>query len=295
VARKYLIDKVLPSEEVHLIAGPSGGGKTTWLLQMIADWQARKPILGYSSNPVPFVYVACDRSEATMLETLERVGCPDIPLVSLVDGLGARTLEVAIEKARVINSTAEMLFLDGFATLLPSGDHNNYSSVSNFLIRSTRLCKANGLTMEGVMHTAKVKEKEQYLNSRQRIHGSAAWAAFAETIIVIEPVCPEDPANQERSLYLLPRNAPEAKFSFILDSRGRFVEHNIDQEVAFAKLDFMLSKLPPGSPFSTAQAHEWADKQEVGRSTAERWVKATIEAGKIERTTRGNYKKLFTS
>lgn len=35
---EFIIDSILPKYELHLIGGPPGAGKTTWLFQFIEDW-----------------------------------------------------------------------------------------------------------------------------------------------------------------------------------------------------------------------------------------------------------------
>jgi hypothetical protein len=73
--KKWIVDPIFPAGVMHLIGGPSGHGKTTWLLQMLWEWEQGLPMLGkYKSNPCPWVYVCCDRSLRETTETLQRLG-----------------------------------------------------------------------------------------------------------------------------------------------------------------------------------------------------------------------------
>src|SRR4051812_25576556 len=82
---EYLVDKLLPKYQLHLIGGPSGAGKTTWLFQQIEEWRNGRDVLGHKSNPEPFVYVACDRSIDNLEQTRLRTGTAPFPILSLID------------------------------------------------------------------------------------------------------------------------------------------------------------------------------------------------------------------
>jgi HrpA-like RNA helicase len=43
---EHMVDGLMPLNEVHIIAGESGAGKSTWLFQFIHDWQQEHPVLG---------------------------------------------------------------------------------------------------------------------------------------------------------------------------------------------------------------------------------------------------------
>src|ERR1700761_328678 len=71
--RTYIVDPLFPSGSVHLIAGPSGIGKTTWLLQQLHAWSRGEDVLGYSSHPCEWVYVSCDRALNELDATMRRL------------------------------------------------------------------------------------------------------------------------------------------------------------------------------------------------------------------------------
>jgi hypothetical protein len=50
---------------------------------------------------------------------------------------------------------------------------------------------------------------EGYANPRQRILGSVAWGAFADTLFNLEPLSPNDPDQTQRRLFIGPRNHKE--------------------------------------------------------------------------------------
>ena len=74
----YLIEDILWKGTLNLIGGPSGVGKTTWLLPLLKDWSEGLPVLnGKASKPCPWVYVSSDRGLRETNRTLARLGLSD--------------------------------------------------------------------------------------------------------------------------------------------------------------------------------------------------------------------------
>ena len=201
----YLIDSILPENELHIFAGPSGAGKTRLLFQGLQEWQADQTFLGFKCRPFPeTLYLACDRSVASVEETLSA-----FPKLTLnwdsIRGTDTSFLNTFRSKYPKI----KFLILDGIATLVPDGRINEYGTVSRFLCQMGQYCTAHKLTTLGIGHSAKTKQNEVYANPRQRILGSVAWAAYAETIFNLEPIKPDDPTQTCRRLFIGPRNHRE--------------------------------------------------------------------------------------
>src|SRR5882672_2794238 len=86
--RDHLVDRILPKYAVHLVGGPSGSNKTTWLLQtLVQEWSKGKLVLGNASHPVPWLYISADRPSDSVWETMERIGIPKdgMRIYSVVD------------------------------------------------------------------------------------------------------------------------------------------------------------------------------------------------------------------
>src|SRR5574337_1032951 len=98
---RYLIDSILPVQQVHLVAGPTGAGKTTWLLQTLLDWHRGKPVLGFCSHPCRWAYIAADRTAQDALMTVMRMGIgpAELPFIPARDQhLGTSGILDAIER-----------------------------------------------------------------------------------------------------------------------------------------------------------------------------------------------------
>ncbi len=159
MALEFLVDDLFPTKEVHLIAGPSGGGKTTFLFNMIRQWQNGQPVLNHASHPKDFYYISLDRSEQLVRNRMEAEGIdPDtIPHLSLRK---SSTWEKVLS---IVPATTKVLFIDGFSRLCPGGKPNDYNTVADFLAKLGDYCVEKDITIIGVVHATKVKEGESFL------------------------------------------------------------------------------------------------------------------------------------
>lgn len=167
---EYLIDKILPSQEIHLLGGPSGAGKTRFLFHTLLQWQAGLPILGYKSRPVPWVYVASDRSEQSVYRTLDDLGIEHtrIPIIPAWDE--QLTLNQILGEAG--ERQAKLVVIEGFGGFVepPAVNHQ----VRSYLSAAQRAARSDSMTIIGVMESPKMKPRDKYENPRQRISGVAS-------------------------------------------------------------------------------------------------------------------------
>src|SRR5437868_2371834 len=141
---EYLVDQILPHQEVHLIGGPSGSGKSTWALQtLVTEWQRGLDVLGHRSHPVPWVYVSGDRSYDSVLRTLARLHIkPDhLRTYSAVDHQ-VFDLAVVLRECRKLDPTPQLILCEGIASLMPKdASPNGYRDVAEYLTTLTAICK----------------------------------------------------------------------------------------------------------------------------------------------------------
>jgi len=233
--RPYIVEVILPSGEVHLLGGPSGAGKTRWLLHNLLLWEQGEPFLGHRSHPVPWVYVAADRSIASVRDTLTGMGIDPkrIEIIKAWDqGMSINAILDAITLSK-----AKLVVWESFGSFIdPPGQGKQ---VKEFLARISKFCRQLGITIIGIVESPKMKPYERYENPRQRISGAASWAHFSETVMLVEsdPGSGEDPeATRYRTLYICPRNAPMMRFDLAFDDNGRLLPLEAED------LDDFLSK-----------------------------------------------------
>jgi hypothetical protein len=187
-----IVDILFPEEVIHLVAGPTGAGKSRWLLEWLQDWQLGRDVLGYKSHPVPWLYVSGDRSEKEATATIASLGInpksiPLFPAFGLMPPMGALGVLDAAERQGI-----GLLVWEGFGQYVESnaGSSNVKRWLNMMVWRLSHT--ANGtprklpLTIIGVMEQPKMKPKDKYQNARQRISGPAAWGHTASTIVMVE-------------------------------------------------------------------------------------------------------------
>lgn len=302
-SENWIVEDILPDGELHIIGGPSGGSKTTFLFQFITDWRSGKPIFGHTSHSRPFIYISLDRGEKSVRRTLQRCGIdPDtFPHLSLirtenpVESFKHLQKEIMKVSPEVITNNG-VIFVEGLTTLAPStAKASDYASMARWIAYLSALCNETGITIFGIMHSPKTKQSERYMNPRQRVLGSVAIGGFTETMILVEPD-ENYPTGNRRTVTLLPRNAPEEVFFMVLDSKGMLVEAPPDQEEnehlrGQKLLDRWLKKLPAGFEFSTGELMVVADELDVGDTTVKRWMHVKLSKLELERISHGKYRK----
>lgn len=186
------VEVIFPAQLIHMVAGPTGAGKTRWLLDTMVAWQAGRPVLGFRSSPRPWLYVCGDRQEHEIKRTIASLGhnsanIPTFAAFGVMPPIGALGVLDEAEKCK-----AEVLVWEGFSQYVESNAGN--SGVKRWLnMIAWRLAhyvdgrpRFAPLTIIAVMEQPKMSEKNKYANKRQRISGPAAWGHTAATIINIE-------------------------------------------------------------------------------------------------------------
>lgn len=138
---EYMVDDLLPLNELHIIAGESGAGKSTWLFQMIDDWQHERPIFGKKSTWFPFVILVQDRTKAGVHRTLKRMNLNPsaFPVQSALEG-GVMSLEAKIRAYREVNPGVRVFFVEGLHVGME--DSNDYGATSKAIRDLIALCQS---------------------------------------------------------------------------------------------------------------------------------------------------------
>lgn len=291
-SQEYIIQDILAVKEVSLFGGPSGASKTTLVWQIIVNWSAGESVFGHASYPLPYAYISVDRSERSVRRTLRRmeINTEAVPIMSAVD-MSLTTLEGVLKAASGRFPGARVFFIDGFASLTPEGKINDYNTVAAFLASATRNCEKYNITIVGIVHAAKTRENEKYLNARQRILGSVAWAGFSDTIFYIEPTDAENATCGMRKFEILPRNAKNEVFELELTSNGTLIPSTRKVESDSEAAEYIAS-LAPESEFSF---EDFLFATGASRSWAHKMVAKYAASGVVRKLRKGVYCKGWTS
>lgn len=279
---EFLIEGILPSEEVHLLAGPSGAGKTTVLLNIIAQWQDGLSIFGHKSHPLPYAYISCDRSRKSVTATLTRLGLQNsiTRILCRLDLPKPLTLAAVLKAAVTKYPDALVFFIEGFQLLPTQG--NEYRSTGVWLSEVTGMCEQKHYTIIGVAHSPKRREDAAIVHPRESVLGSVAWAAYSDTVIYLDI----NENDRSRYMQIMPRNAPEEEHSFVLGDKGRIVW--IAEDDANVLETRLMDRLP-GSKITREQATSIATASSLSERTAERVLSKMVAAGELFRVGRGQY------
>jgi hypothetical protein len=289
---EFLIDGILPAGEAHLIGGASGSGKTTWIFQnFLAEWQEGSPVFDHDSFPVPYVYISLDRSRSSVTRTLQRLRLLEkITRVICLDEMpeDCLDLESVLKFALKKFPDSRLVIIEGFA--LMSGDKTNgYTAVGKLMRKAARLCAKNKLTIIGVCHAPKMKADEQFQHSRELLLGSVSWAAYSDTIVVLNM----DEASGIISVKVMPRNAAMETHDMRFGAGGR-----LEMTVKGSKLSFLsgkIQRLPAGRPVTRTEIHQWATAHQIGIRTADDAIKLNLENGILTPHERGFYERSLLS
>lgn len=291
---RYLIDGMIPANQVHLLAGPSGGGKTTLAFQMLSSMITGEPFLGRWTRKVKVAYVSGDRPAESVLETQDRCGVT-FPIFSAVDEnlVGEDLLTKIFPRLTAIcnGERPDVIYIDGFTAFVPGGFLNNYAIVAKWLASLQRWAHKMRVTIIGACHATKTREGEKFTNPRQRIAGSVAWAGFSETVLIIEPL-DDDKAKDKRIVHILPRNHAEENMILRFNAEGRLIlpEKVAHQETLTAFImDGLLEKFKLGDTILYSKYRDDALAKGVSLRTFNRQLAKYVETGKLVKAGKGTY------
>ena len=283
-----VIDIIFPGNRVHLIAGASGSGKTTWLMQLIEIWRKGDPVYGFASHPVPFVYLSYDRDIDDFEDTCERLKIEPSTyhFISPEGADMAVPLVNMMTRIQTAHPETRLYIVEGLASQTPDGKINDQKIVGRWLREIQAFCKRYGVTVIGVVHTAKTKERDRYREPRAKIAGCAAWGGYSSTVITLEE---KDAASESelRELLILPRNSKKLKYT--LDFKDGFLTEveDLTPIVKAPKFEIWLSTVQPGESFNIEQIRACG----LSDSRIYTELDRALARHKIEKLGPGNYRK----
>ena len=224
-----------------------------------------------------------------MKSTLKDLGI-NFPIYSLVDykQIGENLVESIIPRlTSFYGYRPDFIFVDGFTGLC--GDNmNHYLPVAKWIASIQRYCAKMNVTILGACHTAKTKEGESYINLRQKLAGSVAWAAFSESVVIIEPE-PELKDESKRRVHLLPRNGREEHLVMRFSEEGRLELEEDPRDGGQALVLEGLITLVSGEDLNYPAALKDATAAGIKRRSFDRYIAKLVEDGKIVRVKKGEY------
>lgn len=289
---EFLVAPIFPANDIHLIFGPSGAGKTTLALQLSEALTTGEAVFGRPATaPTKVAYVSCMRSNHTTIIHARRISIDPSILspISLGDradeGAGRSLPEVLEQVQRRCGHAVRVIILDGIASICPK--INDFRSVSEMLNQGRAFCESRKLTLFGCVSSAKSREGERYTSPRDRAIGSTAWMESTETKLLIEPLRPSIVTDPYRHVVLMPQGCPPEQYYYRFSPDGKLLPTNPQE--AESGLDRWLMELAPGYLFRTGEVAEAARALGLSRATAYRWMEEKLALGEIKKVEHGVY------
>lgn len=303
---EFIVDPLLPTREVHMIAGGSGSGKSTLACQIARELLNGGEFFGLPiMGPQKVAYLAFDRSEAGMRRTFERtLDTAEIPFPfysvitsSQFEGYRQKTPDAILKRLLELHPDLDVIILDGVGMAF-KGDSSSLAEVSSFIHNLVTLLHKHphDITAIALHHMGKTKKGNEYENARQRLHGSVGWAATAETCILIEPEDQSNPENPNRILTLCPRNAPENRKTYCFDENGRLIPGaKLEDPALKSKETFLdlLVALNPGE-YAYSMLKDLSEVFHISKATLMRWLSEAVDKNILQKGPKGKYFKAKT-
>jgi len=223
---KFIIDRLLPINRVHLLAGISSAGKSRFALPALVMWHACLPVMGLRSWPVPWCVVCGDRPIADAHDTLNSMGIP-LSEVPIIPAFGKNNKPFFRIMEEIKDGGYEFVFWEGFDMLVKNP--NNPNEVKELLSDVTAYCE-EGLTVLGTVGVAKLKPHEIYQNPRQLVAGSSIWERATSSNLIIVPTNALDIGDKGRLLYCSLKNSPSFSVTGSFDDKGILVFKDHDAQ-----------------------------------------------------------------
>lgn len=289
---EHLVDGLLPVHEVHVIAGETGAGKSTWLFDnFINPWQHEEPVLGRKSHWFPYVIFVNDRTKSGMIRMLQRLKLnpKQFPIESTITA-SKLTLVEKIEAFHKVNPALKVVFIEGLH--VGQKDGNDYGESSQVMQELNALCQRQRLTVIATTHVSKANA-QQGAGDRTSIIGSSATPGMCETVFVLT----KQKHGGRVKLTVHPRNERSFTQLYKWTEEGKLVEtEDTEDQDRFVRY---LNQVPTDT-FKTEDAIAFYEKKfKVGRDTVQKEIKRALDNQWIERLTdesgkvkKGHYKKV---
>ena len=209
-----------PRGHTSVIGGPSGGCKSTTMIDLLQAQKEREPFLGHTTYGMPYIIVQMDRGKRANRRTIDRMNlneksipCCPIPVV-WDDGAIHKLLEII----EACNPVPSIVFLEGMDMMV--SEPHKLEKVAPFLSALNNIAEHYHIAIVGSVGSPKAKKGEGYAGGRDKIFGSVAWSRMTETVAMLQYIDGDD-ADARRSLVILLRNGPAEKFELKMGSNGR--------------------------------------------------------------------------
>ncbi len=213
-----------PRGDPHIIAGPSGGSKTTLIMDLLQAQFKKERFLGHETFGLPYLVVMADRGIRAFRRTMKRMGIDytQIPVERLRMVRDAGAIWAILRKIEECNPRPAIVFVEGADMLVK--DASKMEIVTAFMDGLQRIASHYHISIILSVGSPKQKVGENYVAKRDQVIGTIAWGRTAETIIVMQYLEGDD-TDRRRSVSVLLRNSMAEKYKMAFEN-GRLIPDN---------------------------------------------------------------------
>jgi hypothetical protein len=299
----YLIDDLVPTNQVHVLSGSPGVGKSAFIVSLIKKLQTTDELFGRKIRRPPFIgLLVADRSWGDYEQWFTRCGIPPVPHTHIQDGADTdlRRLEQAKTAEARINYLVEcwqrlnpprgsLLLADPISAFI-KGNLNDYSNVFSYMMWLSRKVEQEDWTVIGVLHGGKQKGNpdERYVRPQDRILGSAAFNGCAGTSMYL--AAKEETTSGSPELTVAPHRVESWTCKLQWSEPGptgtlEITNELVVHETSPGKLAEFAERFPAGLEISTNAIIEQAP--ELSRRTITNYLRRAEKAGLLKQPKRG--------
>jgi hypothetical protein len=257
-----------PLGDPSLIAGPSGGSKSTLMIDLLQAQLRKGSFLGHGTFGRPYLILMADRGDNAHTRTAERMhfNPADIPIKFLTLVQGEAAAQAILARIEECDPLPDAVFIEGADMLVENA--SKMEIVGPFMSALQKIARRYHIAIVASVGSAKQKVGEGYTSKRDHVFGSIAWSRMSETVAIIQYVDGDDMDNR-RLLSVLPRNSAPEKYRLVLEN-GRLIPHNTpegeDSESTGSEIAWFRVQTDWFTTMDVMRALQ------VGKSTAYRYV-----------------------
>jgi hypothetical protein len=210
-----------PRGDVHLIGGPSGSNKTTFMIDVLETQLKSETFLGHETYGLPYLVLMSDRGSFAHLRTAHRMHFDpeQIPIKFLPSVTGRDAITAIRREIENAKELPAIVFIEGCDLLTENA--SKMEIVTPFLDGLQKIAQHYHISIIGSVGSPKTRKGEGYISKRDGIFGTITWSRKTETIAVLQYPDGDD-MDSRRVLSVLLRNGPAEKYSMKL-ANGRLV------------------------------------------------------------------------
>lgn len=217
-----------PRGHVSLIAGSSGMGKTTAMMYLLEDIRNSRSVAGHPAATADYRVLIVDRTVAALEESLEFKGLDETAVLSRAastsheDGDPAKVLRRHLRQwTEKAGTPPDVIFLEGIDFWVRK--NNDLDAVFRFVKTLEPVAEAWNVAIVASIGSPKIKAKDNYVLTRDKVLGTSAWGRTTHTILFVE----RQEASDTRKITVLTRTGRDEHIYFRFDD-GRAIFSDVE-------------------------------------------------------------------